>query len=69
MTFTSKKPASEAQKLLSHEILTNMLECMNYEEVSATKNIVKVSTKQKLNNDNFLVAEDFFRIKEDLNYY
>jgi hypothetical protein len=34
MTFTSKKPASEAQKLLSHEILTNMLECMNYEEVS-----------------------------------
>ena len=30
-------------------------------------NIVKVHIEQNLNNDNFLEAKDFFRIKKDLN--
>ena len=35
MTFTSKKPASEAQKLLAHEIVTDMLENMTYEQAAS----------------------------------
>ena len=31
-------------------------------------NIVKVHIEQNLNNDNFLKAKDFFRIKKNLNY-
>ena len=38
----------------------------NKEDLS-NKNIVKVSTNEKLKNDSFLVVEDFFRIKKDLN--
>ena len=35
MTFVSKKPSSEAQKLLAHEIVTGMLEIMTYEQASS----------------------------------
>ena len=35
MTFVSKKPSSEAQKLLAREIVTDMLGIMTYEQASS----------------------------------
>ena len=35
MTVNSKKPVSEAQKLLAHEIVTDMLKNMTYEQASS----------------------------------
>jgi hypothetical protein len=35
LTFVSKKPSSEAQKLLAREIVTDMLGIMTYEQASS----------------------------------
>jgi len=35
LTINSKKPSSEAQKLLTHEIVSDMLDTLTYEQTSS----------------------------------